>query len=177
MGEDAEDVASETWLQVARDLGGFRGSYNGFRGWVVTVGRHRALDHLRREGRRPPAVLVPTEDLASLAAADDTAAGALEAVATDARVLTRLRPTMASRILGELPAAVLPQLAPSALARLPSSVLATLPPSVLAKLRPRCSPRSPPQCWPRCRPRCWPTFRPRCSPSWPASVLAQLLVS
>jgi RNA polymerase sigma-70 factor (ECF subfamily) len=57
VGEDAEDVASETWLQVARDLGGFQGSYDGFRGWVVTVGRHRALDHLRREGRRPPAVL------------------------------------------------------------------------------------------------------------------------
>jgi RNA polymerase sigma-70 factor (ECF subfamily) len=58
VGEDAEDVASETWLQVARDLGGFQGGYDGFRGWVVTVGRHRALDHLRREGRRPPAVLV-----------------------------------------------------------------------------------------------------------------------
>jgi RNA polymerase sigma-70 factor (ECF subfamily) len=52
--EDAEDVASETWLQVSRDLGGFRGSYDGFRGWVVTVGRHRALDHLRREGGRRP---------------------------------------------------------------------------------------------------------------------------
>src|ERR1700722_11460583 len=25
VGEDAEDVASETWLQVARDLGGFQG--------------------------------------------------------------------------------------------------------------------------------------------------------
>ena len=63
VGEDAEDVASETWLQVARDLGGFQGGYDGFRGWVVTVGRHRALDHLRREGRRAPAVLVPAEDL------------------------------------------------------------------------------------------------------------------
>src|SRR5216683_7987006 len=74
VGDDAEDGASETWLQVARDLGGFEGSYDGFRGWVVTVGRHRALDNLRREGRRPPAVLVPAEDLATLAAADDTAA-------------------------------------------------------------------------------------------------------
>ena len=86
VGEDAEDVASETWLQVARDLGGFQGSYDGFRGWVVTVGRHRALDHLRRERRRPPAVLVPAEDLAARAAADDTAAGALEAVSTDAAI-------------------------------------------------------------------------------------------
>ncbi len=81
-GDDAEDVASETWLQVARDLGRFQGDYDGFRGWVVTVGRHRGLDHLRREGRRPPAVLVPAEDLATLAAADDTAADALEAETT-----------------------------------------------------------------------------------------------
>jgi RNA polymerase sigma-70 factor (ECF subfamily) len=86
VGDDAEDVASETWLQVARDLGQFQGGYDGFRGWVATVGRHRGLDHLRREGRRPPAVLVPAEDLAALAAADDTAAGALEAVSTDAAI-------------------------------------------------------------------------------------------
>ena len=124
VGEDAEDVASETWLQVARDLGGFQGGYDGFRGWVVTVGRHRALDHLRREGRRPPAVLMPAEDLAALAAADDTAAGALEAVATDAaiqliatlprdqaeavllRVVVGLDAASAGQVLGKRPGAV-----------------------------------------------------------------------
>jgi RNA polymerase sigma-70 factor, ECF subfamily len=124
VGEDAEDVASETWLQVARDLGGFQGGYDGFRGWVVTVGRHRALDHLRRERRRPPAVLVPAEDLAALAAADDTAAGALEAVATDAairlistlprdqaeavllRVVVGLDVASAGQVLGKRPGAV-----------------------------------------------------------------------
>ncbi len=53
VGTDAEDVASETWLQVARDLPGFRGDGDGFRGWVATVARHRATDHLRRAGRRP----------------------------------------------------------------------------------------------------------------------------
>src|SRR6266542_220330 len=30
-GQDAEDIASETWLQVTRDLPGFTGSYDGFR--------------------------------------------------------------------------------------------------------------------------------------------------
>ena len=53
-GQDAEDIASETWLQVTRDLPGFTGSYDGFRGWVATIARHRALDHLRRNTRRPP---------------------------------------------------------------------------------------------------------------------------
>src|SRR5438034_11631677 len=62
-GQDAEDIASETWLQVTRDLPGFAGTYDGFRGWVATIARHRALDHLRKTARRP-ALAVPAEDLA-----------------------------------------------------------------------------------------------------------------
>jgi len=50
---DAEDVASETWAQACRDLHRFEGDADGFRGWVTTIGRHRALDHLRRKSRRP----------------------------------------------------------------------------------------------------------------------------
>src|SRR5437763_5649674 len=42
VGADAEDVASETWLQVARDLHTFSGDWDGFRGWVTTIARHRA---------------------------------------------------------------------------------------------------------------------------------------
>jgi RNA polymerase sigma-70 factor, ECF subfamily len=53
VGADAEDVASETWLQVARDLPGFSADGDGFRGWVATIARHRAADHLRRARRRP----------------------------------------------------------------------------------------------------------------------------
>jgi RNA polymerase sigma-70 factor (ECF subfamily) len=101
VGDDAEDVASETWLQVSRDLAGFTGDHDGFRGWVTTIGRHRALDHLRRQGRRPTSVPVPTEDLAGLAAADDTAAGALEAISTDAaiRLIATLPPDQAEAVL------------------------------------------------------------------------------
>jgi RNA polymerase sigma-70 factor, ECF subfamily len=50
--EEAEDVASDTWAQACRDLDRFRGDADGFRGWVTTIGRHRALDLLRRRGRR-----------------------------------------------------------------------------------------------------------------------------
>lgn len=53
VGADAPDVASETWLQVARDLPTFRGDQPAFRAWVVGIGRHRALDHLRAHRRRP----------------------------------------------------------------------------------------------------------------------------
>jgi RNA polymerase sigma-70 factor (ECF subfamily) len=50
--DEAEDVASETWAQACRDLDRFTGDADGFRGWVTTIGRHRALDVLRRRGRR-----------------------------------------------------------------------------------------------------------------------------
>jgi RNA polymerase sigma-70 factor (ECF subfamily) len=82
-GDDAEDVASETWLQAARDLASFTGDYDAFRGWVTTIARHRAMDHARHRSRRPLSVPVPAEDLAGLSAADDTAASAIEAVGTD----------------------------------------------------------------------------------------------
>ena len=50
---EAEDVASETWLQVVRDLPRFSGSEADFRGWVFTIGRHRAVDAARSRSRRP----------------------------------------------------------------------------------------------------------------------------
>jgi RNA polymerase sigma-70 factor, ECF subfamily len=101
VGDDAEDVASETWLQISRDLASFHGDGDGFRGWAATIARHRALDHLRRAARRPPPIPVPAEDLAGLAARDDTAATALDAVATDAavRLITSLPPDQAEAVL------------------------------------------------------------------------------
>lgn len=52
---DAEDVASEAWAQAFRDLDRFSGNADGFRGWITTIGRNRALDHLRAARRRPVA--------------------------------------------------------------------------------------------------------------------------
>ncbi len=53
--EDADDVASETWLQVVRDLHRFTGGEEDFRRWLFTVGRHRAIDAARARSRRPAA--------------------------------------------------------------------------------------------------------------------------
>ncbi len=116
--EDAEDIASETWLQVARDLAGFQGDSDGFRGWVATIARNRAMDHLRRQRRRPVADL-PIEHLFDLAAVEDTEHSALATVTTaDAlalisrlprdqaeavllRVLFQLDAESAARVLGK----------------------------------------------------------------------------
>jgi RNA polymerase sigma-70 factor, ECF subfamily len=51
-GDAAEDAASETWLQVARDLDRFAGDPAAFRGWLFRIARHRGIDELRRSGRR-----------------------------------------------------------------------------------------------------------------------------
>jgi RNA polymerase sigma-70 factor, ECF subfamily len=99
-GQDAEDIASETWLQVTRDLAGFSGSYDGFRGWVATIARHRALDHLRRNQRKP-ALPVPDDDLAALPARADTAQHAIDAVATASAIalIATLPPDQAEAVL------------------------------------------------------------------------------
>lgn len=78
---DAEDVSSETWAQIARDLHGFRGDADGFRGWTATIGRNRALDHLRHLRRRPSAT-VSVDELPERVAPDDTAGSALDSLAT-----------------------------------------------------------------------------------------------
>jgi RNA polymerase sigma-70 factor (ECF subfamily) len=81
VGPDAEDVAAEAWLQVARDLRSFSGDLDGFRGWVATIARHRALDHLRARSRRP----VVLDDLVALSdrpSGDDTSEHALERLRT-----------------------------------------------------------------------------------------------
>ena len=51
--DDPDDVASETWLQVVRDLHRFSGGEEDFRRWLFTIGRHRAIDAARARSRRP----------------------------------------------------------------------------------------------------------------------------
>ncbi|MDX3363276.1 RNA polymerase sigma factor [Streptomyces sp. ME02-6978.2a] len=79
---DAEDVASEAWLQIARDLGRFSGDADRFRGWAARIARNRALDHIRMRGRRP-VIGGDENELTGRAADSDTACEALEALATD----------------------------------------------------------------------------------------------
>lgn len=78
---DAEDVASEAWLQIARDLRSFRGDADGVRGWTARIARNRALDHLRAAGRRPISA-VGVEELLDRPAGEDTAEEAVTALGT-----------------------------------------------------------------------------------------------
>jgi RNA polymerase sigma-70 factor (ECF subfamily) len=119
---DAEDVASETWAQASRDLDRFRGGGDGFRAWVTTIGRHRALDLLRQRSRRPQVVADLTEvdppDAVDHEARIDDLLGTGYAVAllrtlpqdqAEAlmlRVVMGLDATSAGQVLGKRPGAV-----------------------------------------------------------------------
>jgi RNA polymerase sigma-70 factor (ECF subfamily) len=123
VGEDAEDLASETWLQIARDIRSFRDEGAGFRGWAVTIARHRALDHLRHLQRRPVTGL-SVDVLVDMPDGLDTAEQAVQVVATDAtvafiaalprdqaeavllRVVVGLDAQTAARVMGKRPGAV-----------------------------------------------------------------------
>lgn len=120
---DAEDVTSEAWLQIARDLGRFSGDADRFRGWAARIARNRALDHLRTRGRRP-VIGGDESDLAVLPAGADTAAQAMESLGTGRtmaiisqlpqdqaeavvlRVVVGLDAKSAAQVLGKRPGAV-----------------------------------------------------------------------
>jgi RNA polymerase sigma-70 factor (ECF subfamily) len=123
VGDDAEDVVSEAWLQIVRDLARFSGDGPAFRGWASIIARHRALDHLRHHRRRP-AVATPPEEMPEPIADKDAADLALDGLSTDdavalistlpldqaeavmLRVVLGLDAQAAAKVLGKRPGAV-----------------------------------------------------------------------
>ncbi len=121
--DDADDIASETWLAVIRDLPRFAGDEEEFRRWLFTIGRHRAIDHARARRRRPA---IPVPQMPDVALADEhlvedqvlhsmsarTAVGLLAALPLDQaeavalRVLAGLDTAAVAGILGKSPGAV-----------------------------------------------------------------------
>jgi RNA polymerase sigma-70 factor, ECF subfamily len=95
-----EDLASETWLRIVKDLDRFRGDERAFRGWVFTVARHRAVDRWRRRVRHRDD-LVPADALAGLPALDDPAGAAVDAISGRAAValIATLPPDQAEVVL------------------------------------------------------------------------------
>ncbi|MGW3205967.1 RNA polymerase sigma factor [Streptomyces sp. NPDC001135] len=123
VGEDAEDVAADAWLEIARDLGRFKGDGAGFRGWTATIARYRALDQLRRRRVRPRATPLE-QDALELPGRHSTHDEALESLSTQQalelvrglprdqaeavllRVVVGLDGPAAARVLGKRPGAV-----------------------------------------------------------------------
>ncbi len=120
--DDPDDVASETWLQVVRDLHTFTGGEEGFRRWLFSVGRHRAIDAARaRKRRRTSPVADGLDGLADDRMVEDQvfdgiavkkAIGLLDTLSRDQaeavalRVIAGLETPAVADILGKSPGAV-----------------------------------------------------------------------
>ena len=50
---EPEDILGEVFLQVARDMGSFKGDDQALRRWVFAIAHNRLLDARRRVSRRP----------------------------------------------------------------------------------------------------------------------------
>lgn len=122
--DDAADVAAEAWAQAIRDLHRFKGTMDGFRGWITTIARNRALDLLRSQSRHPFVDVDPSDPSNHAGTTPSAEADAMDAIGT-AEALTLigslppeqaeavlLRTVMAldaktaARILGRRPGAV-----------------------------------------------------------------------
>jgi RNA polymerase sigma-70 factor, ECF subfamily len=99
-GDDAEDLASQTWVRVMQALRTFTGNEPQFRRWVVTIARNLHLDARRSAGRRRE---VPADDLTDLGEEGLPDAGTLveERMSTDAalRTIASLPPAQAELVM------------------------------------------------------------------------------
>jgi len=107
---EAEDLASETWLDVSTVLASFQGDERGLRALAFTIARRRLIDLQRRLSRHPQ---VPIDDnlLADEGLTGDVEEEALTALSTDRAIerVATLPPDQAEvvllRVLGGLPTA------------------------------------------------------------------------
>jgi RNA polymerase sigma-70 factor (ECF subfamily) len=103
---EAEDLASETFLQVARNIQGFDGDEAAFRSWVFVIAHRRLIDWRRSQARRPTAVPLAAGE--SERSGDDVEAEALDRVVTVELLktfekLTEIqRDVLALRIIGHM---------------------------------------------------------------------------
>jgi len=98
---DAEDLAVDVWLEVARIIPNFEGTADGFRSLVFTVARRRSIDYGRKRARRRTDL---TDDvpLHAIASRSDTESDALERADGEEavqRIVSMLTPEQAEVIV------------------------------------------------------------------------------
>ena len=108
---EPEDLTSEVFVAILRNLRNFQGDEAGFRSWVFTIAHRRLLDERRRRARRPlPESLTDTADgvARETPAADDVegaidrSLGAERVRALCDRLVPDQRDVLLLRLLGDL---------------------------------------------------------------------------
>jgi len=121
---EAEDLASDTWVDMCRSLNRFKGDGQDFRRLLFTIARRRAIDHGRKRRRHRTDLVDFSQhpgfgcggDLAEVAADFDAADRAVREITTLLprpqaevvllRVVAGLSVTDVARVVGRSPAAV-----------------------------------------------------------------------
>src|SRR5687768_221494 len=56
---EPDDLTSETFLQIARNISTFEGDESAFRSWVFVIAHRRLIDSRRARQRRPETITLP----------------------------------------------------------------------------------------------------------------------
>jgi RNA polymerase sigma-70 factor, ECF subfamily len=74
--EEAEEVLQESFVAIWQRAGDYDTARGSPTGWLTTIARHCAIDHVRRRASRPDSRSSPDEVLLNLAASGSTDRGA-----------------------------------------------------------------------------------------------------
>lgn len=102
VGDAAEDVASQSWLEVFTGLSRFEGDERGFRSFLFTIARRRVADHRRTRWRRPSTPVAPDslhERIDTAGPLDETVIAGLDAEAVARHITEILGPENAEVVL------------------------------------------------------------------------------
>lgn len=103
---DPDDLASEVFLQVARDISRFEGGESNFRSWVFVIAHRRLIDARRSGSRRPVTIAGLSDEVGS--PGGDVEEEAMERLSLDriAELLDQLteeqRHVLTLRLIGDL---------------------------------------------------------------------------
>ena len=96
---EVDDIESEVWLSIARNLASFSGDERDFRGWVFTIARRRAIDWRRHRQRQPRVTDLDGVDVADHAAASSPQTDTAAALAMLGTLTPEQREALALRII------------------------------------------------------------------------------
>jgi RNA polymerase sigma-70 factor (ECF subfamily) len=122
--QEAEDLCSETWIRLARQLAGFEGGERQWWGLVFLVARRTLNDHWKRRRRRRTEPVSPV-DLVEFAGGDDVEALGLEPIETAEAIsfVTRtLGPDLADVVLLRVVAGLSVEEVAAAMSKRPGTV-------------------------------------------------------
>jgi RNA polymerase sigma-70 factor (ECF subfamily) len=103
---EPEDLAAETFLQVARNIRSFEGGESAFRSWVFVIAHRRLIDVRRAQGRRPETTSMSRDGIEQVGG--DVEGEAIDALVTAemstafGRLTDDQRDVLALRIIGNL---------------------------------------------------------------------------